>query len=74
MKQKKGYTMNNEEKIIVKENALDEVEELIKDFVSELKLDEKNYHAFMAVLRERLDFHGHRLRELGINLSQINEV
>ena len=66
--------MNNEEKIIVKEAALDEAEELLEDFVSTLKLDEKNYHAFMAVIRERLDFHGHRLRELGINLAQIDEV
>ena len=66
--------MNNEEKIIVKEAALDEAEELIEDFVSELKLDEKNYHVFMAVLRNRLDFHAGRIIELGITWDQIDEV
>tara|TARA_Y100000593_G_scaffold58526_1_gene108736 strand:- start:2458 stop:2682 length:225 start_codon:yes stop_codon:yes gene_type:complete len=74
MEQTKGYTMNNEEKIIVKESALDEVEELIEDFVSELKLDEKNYHVFMAVLRNRLDFHAGRIIELGVTWNQIDEV
>tara|TARA_R100000781_G_scaffold14795_2_gene12217 strand:- start:2079 stop:2279 length:201 start_codon:yes stop_codon:yes gene_type:complete len=66
--------MNNEEKIIVKEAAIDEAEELIEDFVSELKLDEKNYHVFMAVLRNRLDFHAGRIIELGITWDQIDEV
>tara|TARA_R100001163_G_scaffold64895_2_gene60331 strand:- start:59 stop:259 length:201 start_codon:yes stop_codon:yes gene_type:complete len=66
--------MNNEEKIIVKEAALDEAIELLTEFLHEQNYNEKQKHAFMAVIRERLDFHVNRLRELGINLAQIDEV
>ena len=66
--------MNNEERIIVKESALEEAEELIEDFLSTLKLDEKTYHVFMAVLRNRLDFHAGRIIELGVTWDQIDEV
>jgi predicted RNase H-like HicB family nuclease len=74
MKQTKGYTMNNEEKIIVRESALDEAMELLTEFLHEQNLNEKQKHAFMAVIRERLDFHVNRLSELGIKLPQIEEV
>tara|TARA_Y100001963_G_C6430487_1_gene286824 strand:- start:214 stop:480 length:267 start_codon:yes stop_codon:yes gene_type:complete len=74
MKQTKGYIMTNEEKIIVKESALDEAIELLTEFLHEQNYNEKQKHAFMAVIRERLDFDVNRLRELGINLGQIEEV
>ena len=51
MKQTKGYTMNNEERIIVKESALDEAIEFLTEFLHEQNLNEKEKHAFMAVIR-----------------------
>ena len=66
--------MTNKERIIVKESALDEAMELLTELLHEQNLNEKEKHAFMAVIRERLSFDVNRLRELGINLAQIDEV
>ena len=66
--------MTNKERIIVKEAALDKALEILTEFLHEQNYNEKQKHAFMAVIRERLDFHVNRLRELGINLAQIDEV
>ena len=60
--------------ITLKEKLIDQAVKELEELINAEADTDAEYHTYLAAVRERLEFNHNRMRELGVNFSQVNEV
>ena len=73
MNQTKGYTMKTKT-VTVEETSINEIVLNIENMVTELKLNETQHYATLAVIWENLEVNKNRVEELGVPMHSIKVI
>ena len=60
--------------ITLKEKLINQAVIELEELINAETDTQAEYHTYLAVIRERLEFNHNRMTELGVKLSQVNEV